>query len=39
MCHVFFNVCIYAKQKINLTWPYGEGYILQFQAEVTHKIH
>ena len=22
MCHVFLNACIYAKQKINLTWPY-----------------
>ena len=21
MCHVFLNACIYAKQKINLTWP------------------
>ena len=22
MCQVFFNVCVYAKEKINLTWPY-----------------
>ena len=21
MCQVFFNVHVYAKQKINLTWP------------------
>ena len=22
MCQVFFNVCVYTKEKINLTWPY-----------------
>ena len=24
MHQVFFNVCVYAKQKINLTWPHFE---------------
>ena len=32
MCQVFLNAHVYAKQKINLTWPYQKGYLIAMRC-------
>ena len=32
MCQVFLNAHVYAKQKINLTWPYQKGYLITMRC-------
>ena len=38
MCHVFLNACIYAKQKINLTWPKVPRLDMLSLSKIAHQM-